>query len=319
VKYVIIAVILMLPKMSSASEYDNRAFLFLDGKLLADHLLPEVCNDNRITDFSGYSRLNPFASGIKGFVGNQFGNNWRRLPTNSEEHEIEMFKKMIMEKPDDSVTPIDMAMMAISFTKGNVLNGLQLAYNVLLDARMDARDDRNKPTIANKLVDITGEQNMAREAFKNPKKLFSSNFVISTRGGKISNWYHFFGAAMIAYDEGTKEPPIKLSCDTKIKNAHLMGKMVAGTMVTIESALDKYFGIPLRQAVIESNLKREQNNYQGVEFGARLAQNVVSLKLKNNCSSLVKPNQPYLADRPELFPKDYPLRPNENPADRRRK
>lgn len=272
-----------LPK----SIYDRRPHLMIDGKALAENLFGDICKDTRIFS-SKYRHRSLLTSGWKGLLSKKVDENLQ--------NESELIS-WIKSQPLNSIDPLKLAHQAIEMENGNVLHGLRLSYNVLSEARRVrvglARNRKPQPDFFNHLVDVTGERELMREFFaRNP----SVPGGVSTRGSKNSTWYHLFGAAMIAYDEGMKEPPRIFPKKWAETIAELQGKVVTYPMIAIENIGDSR----------ADSEKRYLNNYEGAKFGAALAR-LVKRGHHQGCSE-DKTQAAYLRDRPEALSIGYELR-----------
>jgi hypothetical protein len=283
----------LLPLPSEAESYDYRPFLYLDGSLLASHLTAHICNNPEVYAFEKYQHMNPIKSGFQGGNGMQLGSTSDFM---GGEDANGMLKSWILHQPDNSVAPLEIAQRAIALQGGNVLNGLRLVYNVVGEDESlpYGKLYRNSEPIFSKLIDITGEQKMARDGF-NANRDKTPGKRLSSRGGNASSWVHFFGAAAIAYDEGTKST--------------WRGKAVGEVFVHI----DQTFGY--LQHNFADATKRKMTNHEGVLFGAKLAENLANLRAKKSCGEYSAPGQEYLEERPGLFKANYPLEPGEYPPD----
>ena len=293
-----------------ADQYDYRPFLHIDGKNLSAHLVSSICSNLTNFDQSRLEHMNTFKSGWFGMLGWNVASD----PSRDMEHQLTI-AKWIFEQNDYSITPLDLAKKAIEVEDGNPLAGLRLIYNLLSAGSPRSRTNN---LLFSKLVDITGEQKMAQDAFrlnkdkKPPAAVFKP---ISSRGSKPSAWYHFFGAAMIALDEGLKRPPFPLG-SLEAMNAKLMGKLTVGTMVQMETIFDHSFQLLVYGSYYVDSKKRYLINWEGVQFGASLAEYLILIREKTSCDNFAQPTQPYLTDRPDLYGDDYPLKMDQYPTKR---
>jgi hypothetical protein len=214
-------------------EFDQRPYLYLDGKKFADVAAQNLCVNSAAMSFRNYRHFTFLYSGIRGFDGSSL----TRVSSSAQKSsakKIDAVANWLRAQPANSVTPLGLLETAVKVENSNVLEALRLTYNLLSAER---KKGANTPLTA-KLIDITGEQLISRNAFKNkPKRLLPIG--LSTRGGKLSSWYHFFGAAAVAYDEATKPTaPIRLNCRLQAANAKLMGTIVGTSLVDLENILD---------------------------------------------------------------------------------
>lgn len=303
--------------LGNAQEFDRRPFLYFDGQRFAQAAASGICQDREVFNFESYQHKLFILAGFMGWQGQSLQVN--DYPTLDQQQSLE---KWILQQPDNSITPLQLFLVATTITNNNVLDSLRLVYNTLSAGWNDnyepAKPFRNRP-IWKKLIDITGEQVLAREAFRlnqtpPPKRL---GFIrrLSTRGGKSSAWYHFFGAAAIAYDEATKPAPVPLGPTIRAGNARLTGNVVGGALTSLESASEKIFKTAKHGPV--DLKKRTLINFQGVEFGASLAKYLIlaASNIYSPCGQLFEASY-YLYDAPSIFGEDYPLKPGQRPDER---
>lgn len=294
-----------------ADQYDYRPFLHLDGQQLSNHVAASICADLLKFDQSKIEHMNTFKAGLYGVFG------WPLTSDVSKNEQKQLLlAEWIFQQNDNSITPLDLVKKAIVIEDGNPLAGLRLAYNLL---SRDSPRVRTRNLLFSRLIDITGEQKMAQDAFQlNKDKKPSPTLLnpISSRGGKASAWYHFFGAAAVALGEGLKPPPLPLGCELEAMNAQLMGKMAAGTMVQMETVFDHTFQFLNYKSYYVDSKKRALINQEGVEFGASLAKQLILIREKKDCDYFTQPTQPYLTDRPDIYGDKYPLKMDQHPVSR---
>ncbi len=136
---------------------------------------------------------------------------------------------------------------------------------------------------------------------------------MSTRGGKASAWYHFFGAAAATYDEATKKSPFPLSANAAARNAYVMGRITGGGLMIAEEFFDRMTQLLRLNGPVDFT-KRHIINRQGVHFGANLARYLLLAKAGSfACEPTQHDDTYYLYDNPEIFGRNYPLRDGERP------
>ncbi|MGE0763423.1 MAG: hypothetical protein AB7N80_09095 [Bdellovibrionales bacterium] len=306
-----------LPQSHAQENYDYRPFLFLDGKALADHAAAELCKNPQAFNFQEYDHHTPAYSALLGLYGFAFDHY-------ANQADGARLESWILSQPDNSIDPLKLLQKSAELKNGNVLMALRLIYDLLTSEELQYSDEltprappirRAKRPLFQKLVDITGEQKIVQDKHasgKFPKVERGWGRLISPRGGKASSWYHFFGAAAVAYDEATKPTGLPLDCDMRAANAQIMGRVAAGGLVGLEMVFD-LFAQAMTAKTFVGQRKRYVMNSQGVEFGAKLAHNMILASEQKNCDRLAKPQQHYLVDRPDIFGAHYPLKEDESP------
>jgi len=305
---------------AAASEYDFRPDLYLDGGLLADHLAVTLCNDDRSLRFSEYEHKSAVGLALAANHGDkldstqngQTWSEWLGFSKNAAEQKIideKSFYDWVQSQPDDSIDPLSFAKKAIEIKGGNVLEGLRFAYNLLTRGVEKSQLFVQRP-IFSKLVDITGEYKLVREAYatrvgSRPRKY---ERIRSTRGGKASAWYHFFGAAAGSFDLGTavfdQDKPNNFLGNEAYEKAY----QIANVMMYLEIA--NYDS----QNYFNDSYKRNSMNWAGVELGARLAQALLNTLTLHDCELWAKVDlPPYLSDRPDIFGEKWRLKGGQMP------
>lgn len=300
----------LLSSPSVAAEFDYRQMLFLDGKRLAETFASRACEDSNTLNFDDYAHvatpLQIFTSANRLQLDGTPGAH-TKVDKTTQDH-LDEFERWIAVQADNSITPQKLALEALKVSRGNVLSALRLSYNVLMP---------KNPQITAKLIDITGERLFIREAYRanpgDPLRLIWK--PLSTRGGSSSSWYHFFGAAMVTFDEATKRSPVPLSPRLAARNAYIMGRMVGDTMVEGENLVDRFTQFMRLYGPVDFR-KRHLINKQGVHFGANLARYLILAKADLFRCGVIKEDHYYLYDNPEILGSDYALEKDERPNDR---
>ena len=224
-------------------------------------------------------------------------------------------KTWMLAQPNASITPNALYTKAFEITGGDLQLGMKVVWDVLREKwNADAR--RNLYPHILKLVDITGELPLfdgiehprpagdPREAaqagsvrLKVRRALGKPELPVKTiRGDNFSGWYHFAGTALSAFLKGSS----RLNLMPPAAQAKLM--------VQIDHTL-------FSNQLIDAK-KRQQLDLAGVDFGAKLSQNLKTYSTVDEFkASPDAENTNYIYDHSEFYGPDWALKPGQHPRD----
>jgi len=276
---------------------EYRPNLFLNGKNLANKVTSWILKNISEKDI----RCRYFMFGINDNLSNGklFLYKGSDIGPYNTEVRTRALETWILLQANGSITPADLFQTAVRLTGGQIEVAFMLCWDFLVHGSYHAWQRNSFPTLL-KLVDITGEltrfegngQTVLEVDEKN-KPILNKDGTQKTRqikimrGDNFSNWYHFFGTALLSFvRENSAIYPLK-------------------TRVPVEFCL----WLEKRMASDHIDLKKSTNiNHAGVSFGKELAKNLRNFKDPQSFANSVEAkNIEFLYDSPEEYGPDWAL------------